>query len=420
MLSSENNLQCSDVKSAVNLVYSEYTQIIATLIRYCNSDFQLAEDVFQDALVSATEQWKSKLPSNPIAWVYTVAKRRAIDSLRRNKLLEEKKELIKHDIVYDETIRNEKLDVDDKLRLIFTCCHPSLNLESQIALTLQVVAGLNAKEVARSFLLPESTMAQRLVRSKRKIKVAKIPYTIPNDSELNSRLESVLTVIYLIFNEGYTATGGNSLQNIELSDEAIRLGKMLSDLIPTNTEVISLYAMMLLHDARKDARTDNDGNLITLEDQNRTLWNHVQIKRGLKILHSILLKARPNSYVIQASIAALHSEAKTSEATDWKQISLLYRSLYTFLPTRVVELNLAVVIGMSEGASIGLEHLNNLTLKNELKNYHLLYSAKADFYRRLNDAKNAIINYKLAISYCKNKSEIRFLKNRIEMISINI
>lgn len=393
----------------------EYGRVVAALISQFG-DFELAEDALQDALVNALERWQvDGVPRNPGAWLLTVARRRAIDRIRRATTLERKVETLPLDpLPDDEEPDMDDAIPDDRLKLMFTCCHPALALEAQVALTLHTLGGLSTPEVARAFLVTEPTMAQRLARARRKIREAGIPYRVPPADLLPERLEALLAVMYLIFNEGYVSTGGDSLTRKELCSEAIRLCRVLADLLPPqrSAEAQGLLALMLLHDSRREARSNDAGELILLEEQDRARWNQAKIQAGLAALDTALALHQPGPYQVQAAISALHAQAPAAEATDWRQIAALYDRLSTLTPSVVVEVNRAIAIAMAFGVEVGLEML--LRLEEQAKDFYPYHAARADLLRRMNQREAAADAYRRALVLCSNGTERAYLRRRLD------
>jgi RNA polymerase sigma-70 factor, ECF subfamily len=392
----------------------ESGRAVATLIRAVGS-FDLAEDAVQDAFAIALERWpRDGVPDNPGAWITTTARHRAIDRIRREQTGRAKSESAEQ-LRALEGLSDEMQEIpDERLRLVFTCCHPALPMESRIALTLRTVGGLSTREIARAFLSPESTVAQRLVRAKKKIREAGIPYRVPPRDLLEERLTGVLAVLYLVFNEGYSATSGADLVRVDLCDEAIWLTRMVDRLLPDQAEARGLLALMLLQHSRRDARTDADGRLVLLEDQDRARWDHEMIDEGLSVLDGALALRGPGPYQLQAAIAALHAQAPRPDDTDWPEIASLYRALATATPSPVVELNRAVAVAMADGPSAGLRLVD--ALAGELEDYHLFHAARADLLRRLERREEAETAYRRALALVTNPAERAFLEGRLAQV----
>ena len=412
----------ADVNAAVEAVYStDWGRIVATLIRSFG-DFELAEEAAQEAFAAAVDQWReSGVPDSPPAWIIQTARHKAIDRLRRQTRFKEKIESYVASGMA-QTFEEPNYDTDeipdDRLRLMFTCCHPALAPEAQVALTLRTLGGLQTDEIARAFLVPPVTMAQRLVRAKRKIRDAGIPYSVPDTREMPARLDAVLTVIYLIFNEGYAPTQGGKPVRTDLCAEAIRLGRMLRTLTGPQppSEATGLVALMLLHDSRREARLDDSGDLVVLEDQDRSRWDLKQIEEALPLVDRV----RGNEsgpFAIQAAIAAEHCRAKRAQDTDWSQIVRLYNLLERVQPSPIVSLNRAVAVAMVEGPRPGLELIDALAAAGELGGYHLLHAARADLLRRVGSRVEAAESYARALALVTNDSERRFLERRLREVS---
>lgn len=410
-----------NVEGAIAAVYrSDWGRIVAALIREVG-DFDVAEEAAQGAFEAAIERWPTAgVPAHPRAWLIQTARHHAIDRMRRQKVLAKKLE------TYALTERGEGADAhehdpdaipDDRLRLLFTCCHPALAPESQVALTLRTLGGLETDEIARAFLVPPVTMAQRLVRAKKKIATANIPYSVPNKDELPERLEAVLTVVYLVFSEGYAATRGAPLLRTDLCNDAIALARMLRHLLAPSppADVTGLLALMLLHHARRKARTDEHGDVVLLEDQNRALWHRREIDEALPLVDEAL-RGDVGPYVLQAAIASVHCRATTKEETDWRRILAFYDALERLHPSPVVALNRAVAVAMADGPRAGLEIIDALATSGELGEYHLLHAARADLLRRIGDTSEARRSYERALSLVGNESERRFLERRLREI----
>jgi RNA polymerase sigma-70 factor (ECF subfamily) len=390
-------------------------RVLATLIRLLG-DFELAEEALQNAFAAAMEQWpRDGVPDNPRAWLVTAGRFRAIDTIRRrarfDASLEEIAQFMESQAA-DTAAHDDEVVEDDRLRLVFTCCHPALSAEAQVALTLREVCGLTTEEIARAFLTTPATLAQRIVRAKNKIREARIPYEVPSRNELPERLGSVLRVIYLVFNEGYAASSGDAVTRHDLSNEAIRLGCLLVELLP-EPEALGLLALMLLHESRRAARSTPDGDLVLLEDQDRSLWDRRMIAQGCALVERALASRRFGPYSIQAAIVAVHAEAPSAAATDWTQIAGLYDALIRLEPSPVVELNRAVAIAMRDGPAAGLPLVDALLANGGLDDYHFAHAARADLCRRLGRTADAKASYQRALALARQAPERRFLERRL-------
>ena len=404
------------VQEAVNAVYlSDSRRVLATLIRLLG-DFDAAEEALHDAFRAALEQWpRDGVPANPRAWLVSAGRFKAIDSMRRRKRfdpLDEVGEKAEIAVIDEAAWADEESVEDDRLRLIFTCCHPALAPDAQVALTLREVCGLTTEEIAQAFLTPPPTLAQRIVRAKAKIRDARIPYQVPTRAELPERLDAVLRVIYLVFNEGYTASSGALVTRHDLSGEAIRLGRLLVELLP-EPEALGLLALMLLHESRRAARTSPSGELILLDDQDRSLWNRDQIAEGTQLVERSLASRRAGPYTIQAAISAVHAEAASSGATDWAEIVGLYDVLARTDDSPVIELNRAVAVAMRDGPAAGLTLIDMILERGDLRDYRLAHAARAELCRRLGRTAEARMSFERALALSRQEPERRFLEQRL-------
>ena len=408
-----------DAARLVDEVYrAESRRVLATLIRQLG-DFDIAEEAMHEAFAAALEHWPAEgVPGNPRAWLVTTARNKAIDRLRRRTRWDadvDDVDALLESIPAEAAPEAESVE-DDRLRLVFTCCHPALSEDAQVALTLREVCGLTTEAIARAFLVPPATVAQRIVRAKSKIRDAKIPYEVPSRTELPARLESVLRVIYLVFNEGYLASGGEAALRADLSAEAIRLGRLLVELLP-EPEAVGLLALMQLHEARRAARTDAQGELILLPDQDRSLWNREQIAAAAKLVEGAFATRRIGPYCVQAAIAALHAEAPSARDTDWSEIVALYDLLLRMSPSPVVELNRAIAVAERDGPAAGLALVDALLARGELDGYHLAHAARADLARRLDRRAEARTSYERALTLATQPAEKRFLQKRLAEVT---
>jgi RNA polymerase sigma-70 factor (ECF subfamily) len=404
--------QQTESREAVDAVYrSDSRRVFATLVRLLG-DFDLAEEAMQDAFASAIQQWpREGVPGNPVAWLVSTGRFKGIDAIRRRARFDASLGELAQEISHEEP-QNEIGGIDDdRLRLIFTCCHPALAAEARVALTLREVCGLTTEEIARAFLATPSTLAQRIVRAKAKIKAAKIPYEVPSREDLPERMDAVLSVVYLVFNEGYSASSGGRLIRSDLTGEAIRLGRLLMELLPEG-EVVGLLGLMLLQESRSAARISGEGELVLLEDQDRSLWNRGQIEEGLALTRRALSAEPVGAFALQAGIAAVHAQASSAAATDWGRIAGLYTVLLQVAPSPVVELNRAVAIAMRDGPAAGLELIEQILARGELGDYHLAHAARAELSRRLGRNADAVEAYDRAIELAKQEPERQFLQKR--------
>jgi RNA polymerase sigma-70 factor (ECF subfamily) len=408
------------VHEAINAVYIEHSRrVLATLIRLLG-DFDVAEEALHDAFRAALEQWpREGIPANPRAWLVSAGRFKAIDGLRRRSRFDplENEAGERADVAVLDTAAwaDEESVEDDRLRLIFTCCHPALAADAQIALTLREVCGLTTEQIAQAFLTPAPTLAQRIVRAKSKIRDARIPYQVPTPAELPGRLDAVLRVIYLVFNEGYEASSGQQLTRADLSAEAIRLGRLVAELLP-EPEVLGLLALMLLHESRREARTSSSGELVRLDEQDRSRWDRALIAEGTRLVRRALLSRCFGSYTIQAAISAVHAEAPDSSATDWNEIVGLYDVLLTTDPSPIVELNRAVAVAMRDGPESGLRIIDQILARGDLRDYRLAHAARAELCRRLGRVIDARTSYERAIALTKQEPERRFLERQLAQL----
>jgi RNA polymerase sigma-70 factor (ECF subfamily) len=410
----------ADIRDVVEVIYrDESRRVFATLVRLLG-DFDLAEEALHDAFASAVEQWpREGVPANPRAWLVSAGRFKAIDVMRRRARFDASLSTLADRLDTSESqtpdLDDEGIE-DDRLRLIFTCCHPALTPEARVALTLREVCGLTTEEIGRAFLTAPTTIAQRIVRAKSKIKTAGIPYQVPSRADLPERLETLLQVVYLVFNEGYSASSGASLTRADLSGEAIRLGRLLVQLLP-EPEAVGLLALMLLQESRRAARTSPTGDLILLEDQDRSLWNREHIAEGLNLVQRALGSQQIGPYSLQAAIAAVHADAQTAAATDWTQIASLYDALLRIEPSPIIELNRAVAVAMRDGPAAGLALIDAILSGGQLAEYHLAHAARADLCRRLGQTSDAKAAYERALALVRQETEQRFLQRRLAELS---
>ena len=402
----------------IGRLYQEHSrQVLATLIRV-SGGFELAEEAMQEAFAAAVRQWPDEgTPENPVAWLIRTGHRKGIDHIRRSQTARRHAHLISDDKETADSHPWQAIE-DDQLRLLFVCCHPALSLDARVALTLREMCGLTTEQVASALLQKPATLAQRIVRAKKKIREAGIPYEVPESKQLSERLPGVLRVIYLVFNEGYSRSDGDSLVDVNLSNEAIRLAEVLARLLPEG-EVFGLLSLMLLHDSRRDAREDDQGDLVTLEEQDRSRWHQGEIELGLKWLEQALARTPASPYTLQASIAAVHARARRAEDTDWPRITRLYEALYRQHPSPVIALNHAVAVAMCEGPAAGLALLDELVGNKDILSYHLFHAARADLLRRAGDVEAAVYAYQRALELTTQSPERRFLERRLRELNFS-